>query len=249
MKRSFLLSLTFLLALFISPLNAQVQIGVQAGINLTDAKMDLTRAGFETAMRTRAILGGMISYNFSPVLSLQLEPAYVQGGAAVNAAVIVNGATINAEATISANYFEIPVLLKASFADGFVRPYLLAGASIAFLLGDAKLSIDKATLNGLDVTNLFPSDVREQTFKIKNTNFILNFGGGITIPVGLLNIFIEGHYDLGLIEIVELAVYGEQDVFPLLDKVKLLEPSFKYIGISSRFNYIDDRLTCVILAK
>jgi len=59
----------------------------------------------------------------------------------------------------------------------------------------------------------------------------------------------DPYYDLGLTEIVELAVYGEQDVFPLLDKVKLLEPSFKYIGISSRFNYIDDRLTCVILAK
>lgn len=196
MKKLSLLSLIFLLALFIPPLNAQVQVGVQAGVNLTDVSMDLQ--GFKTAFRTRFLVGGMLSYDFLPVLSLQLEPAYIQKGAAVNISTIEGGFPIDAEATISANYFDLPVLLKASIPGGFIRPYLLAGGSVAFLLGDAKLKIDKATSNGLDVTSLIPSNQREQTLKIKKTDFILTFGGGITIPISLFNLFIEGRYDLGL---------------------------------------------------
>ena len=85
-----------------------------------------------------------------------------------------------------------------SSACGFIRPYLLAGGSVALLLGDAKLKIDKATSNGQDVTSLIPSNLREQTIQIKSTDFILTFGAGITIPISLFNLFIEGRYDLGL---------------------------------------------------
>ncbi len=198
MKKLSLLSLIFLLALFIPPLDAQVQVGVQAGVNLTDIKTDLTQEGFKTAFRTRFLVGGMLSYNFLPMLSLQVEPAYVQKGAAVDSSWTENGATVKAEATFSANYFDLPVLLKASFPSGFVRPYLLAGASVAFLLGDAKRNIDKVTWAGQDVTSLFSSNEREKTVKIKKTDFILTFGAGITIPISLFNLFIEGRYDLGL---------------------------------------------------
>ncbi len=198
MKKLSLLSLIFLLALFIQPLNAQVQVGVQAGVNVTDIKTDLTQAGFKTAFRTRFLVGGMLSYNFLPVLGLQLEPAYIQKGAAVNISTVEGGIPIDLEATISANYIDLPVLLKASLPSGFVRPYLLAGGSVALLLGDAKLMIDKASSNGQDVTSLIPSDQREQTIKIKKTDFILTFGAGITIPISLFNLFIEARYDLGL---------------------------------------------------
>ncbi|MCK7526214.1 MAG: hypothetical protein MZV64_55725 [Ignavibacteriales bacterium] len=64
MKKLILLLHIILLAFLAQPLNAQVQIGIQAGLNLTDFNMELTQENFETAMRTRAILGGIISYNF-----------------------------------------------------------------------------------------------------------------------------------------------------------------------------------------
>ena len=202
MKRLFLLSCMFLLVLLIKPVNAQVQIGVQAGVNLTEANLNADI--FNTALRTRAIIGGIVSYDFLPLLSLRTEPAYVQKGVKVDAAIdlanILNG---TAEGTISANYFEIPILLKLSLPSGIIKPYLIAGGSIAFLLGDAKLTVDKATLNGQDVTNNLPSNVKEQTFKIKSTDFILCLGGGITIPIGLLSLFVEGRYDLGLTDLSE----------------------------------------------
>jgi hypothetical protein len=201
MKNLFLLSLIVLLTLFIPPLNAQVQLGLQAGTNLGDVSLDPTPEGATTGMRAGIMFGGVLFYSFSPIFGLQVEPAYVQKGATVDVSLTEQGMTMIQEGTLSGDYLDIPVLLKASFGDGPVKPYLLAGASVAFLLGDAMLEIDKATINGVDVTSMIPSDEREDTVKTKSTDFILNFGGGVIIPLGKVNIFIEGQYNLGLTDV------------------------------------------------
>lgn len=198
MKKLFLLSFILLVALLINPVNAQVQIGVQAGLNITDLNMDLSPEGFKTTTRTRLIIGGLVTYNFIPLLGLQLEPAYVQKGATVNFSVTENNLTADIEGTISANYFDIPLLLKLSLPAGLIKPYLLAGGSVGFLLGDAKLKIDKATVNGQDAIGLIPSEEREQILKIKNKDYIVSLGAGIEIPVGLISVLVEGRYDIGL---------------------------------------------------
>jgi hypothetical protein len=146
------------------------------------------------------LFGGILFYSFSPILGLQVEPAYVQKGAKVDMD-LSDGGTVKAEATLSADYFDIPVLLKASFGEGPVKPYLLAGASVAFLMGDAELELDKATVDGVDVTDMIPSDERTQKLETKSTDFILNFGGGVLIPVGQVNIFAEAQYNLGLTDV------------------------------------------------
>ncbi len=198
MKKLFLLSVTFIFLVFFTVSNAQIQIGVQAGINLTNVKMELSQQGFETAMRTRAIVGGILTYNFSPVIALQFEPAYVQKGATVNFTAEESGAIVDIEASVSANYFDLPLLLKVSLPYGPIKPYLLAGGSIAFLLGDAKMKVEKASLGGLDVTPLIPAELREQTLDLKKQDYILSVGAGVTFPLTLFELFLEGRYDLGL---------------------------------------------------
>ncbi|NNG27824.1 MAG: PorT family protein [Ignavibacteriaceae bacterium] len=180
MKNLYLLSLIVFITVFISPLNAQVQLGLQAGTNLGDVSLDPTPESVTTGMRTGIMFGGVLFYSFSPIFGLQVEPAYIQKGATVDISMT------QLEGTITGDYIDIPVLLKASFGDGPVKPYLLAGASIAFLLGDVKLEIDNAT---------------EETLETKSTDFILNFGGGVLIPAGQVNIFIEGQYNLGLTDV------------------------------------------------
>jgi len=201
MKKLFLLSLIVFITVVISPLNAQVQLGLQAGTNLGDVTMDPTQAGVETGMRAGIMFGGVLFYSFSPIFGLQVEPAYVQKGATVDISEIEQGMTLKTEATLSADYLDIPVLVKASFGDGPVKPYLVAGVSIALLLGDVKLELDKATLNGQDVTSMIPAAEREQKLETKSTDFIANFGGGVIIPAGAVNIFIEGQYNLGLTDV------------------------------------------------
>jgi hypothetical protein len=204
MKKLILLSYIILLAFLSQPLNAQVQIGVQAGLNLTDVNMELTEENFETAMRTRAIIGGILTYNFSPMLALQFEPAYVQKGALIDFPYSEDGLTADVELSVSANYLDLPILLKVSLLDGPVKPYLLGGGSVALLLGDAKIKVEKATINGQDVINMIPQEEREQVLDLKTTDYIVCFGGGVTIPLSLFELFIEGRYDLGLTDVYDV---------------------------------------------
>ena len=198
MKKFFSLLLTFLLAFFIISANAQVKLGIQAGINLADVSVDPLPQGYETSMRTGLMAGGIINFNFSPILSLQAEPAYIQKGSSVDISGTENGANIKAEGTYSADYIDIPVLLKVSFGDQQVKPFLLAGISVAILLGDVKLNLDKITMNGQDVTSQVPSDQREQIQSAKTTDFVMNLGGGASISLEQIELFIEGQYNLGL---------------------------------------------------
>jgi len=177
---------------------AQVQLGLVAGANFADVTLDPTQEGFETSMKTGFLFGGVLFYSFSPMWGLLIEPAYVQKGAKADLSETVEGMPATIEATLTGDYLDIPVLLKASFGNGPVKPYLLAGASLAFLLGDVELELDKATIAGQDVTSIIPSDERTQKLETKSTDFILDFGGGVLIPLGQVNIFIEAQYNLGL---------------------------------------------------
>ena len=67
--------------LFITNGIAQVQLGLQAGANFADVTQDPTQEGVEISMRTGFLIGGILFYSFSPILGLQVEPAYVQKGA------------------------------------------------------------------------------------------------------------------------------------------------------------------------
>ncbi|OGU32284.1 MAG: hypothetical protein A2057_12365 [Ignavibacteria bacterium GWA2_35_9] len=198
MKKFFLLSLTFLLAFFVLPINAQVKLGLQGGVNLADVSLDPTPTGYETGIKTRLMFGGIVNYNFSPLLGIQVEPAYIQKGSTFDLTTVEDGVNIKGEGTFSANYIDIPVLLKVTFGSIQVKPFLLAGVSVAFLLGDAKYNFDKVTANGQDVTNMLTAEQKEQVQKMKSTDFVLNLGGGVMIPVGVVDIFIEGQYNLGL---------------------------------------------------
>ncbi len=199
MKNIFIILLASLLTFLVSSINAQIKLGLQGGVNLADVNADQLPTGWETSTRTGFMVGGIFNYSFFPILSLQAEPAFIQKGAAIDATTTENGVNIKFKATYSANYIDVPVLLKATFGKGPVKPFVLAGASIAFLLGDVKLTLDKATLaDGQDVTSQIPSSEKEQIQKGKSTDFILNFGGGVMIPVGPIDIFIEGQYNLGI---------------------------------------------------
>jgi hypothetical protein len=200
MKKVLLLFVILILTSSFLSINAQVKLGLQAGVNLAEVSLDPEQTGFELGTRTGFLVGGIVNYNFSPILSLQAEPAYIQKGSSVDIAETEGGINIKGEGNISEDYIDIPILLKASFGEK-IKPFLLAGASVSFLLGDAKLKLDKVTADGQDVTSMLPAETLEQTQKTKSTDFVLNLGGGVMIPVGNVDIFVEGQYNLGLTNI------------------------------------------------
>lgn len=139
-----------------------IQIGPIAGLNLASVNIDITDGqDINTSFRAGFAVGGSFYLAFSPNIGLQFEPAYMQKGSKAEVKFIDSGDNIKIDETLKANYMDIPVLFKASFGQGSIKPYVLAGADIALKMGDTKVKMDKVIINGLDVTSLFTSDELE----------------------------------------------------------------------------------------
>ena len=128
------------------------------------------------------------------MFSLQLEPTYMQKGAKIHIPYTDVGLILEIEQTIEVNYIDIPVLFRVSFGGDFIKPYLLAGSYIAFPLENGKTTLDNLIGNGDDITELLPDEVLEQFEPELITNSIdygLNFGAGVTFPLGIIDLFLE----------------------------------------------------------
>ena len=164
------------------------------GLWVNEEELDIN-----TSIRTGFTFGGLFYLTLSSNIGLQFEPAYIQKGSKVKVKEDTEyGTEDKMEQTVKANYIDIPILFKASFGQGNTKPYLLAGANVALKIGDAKVAIDKYIINGQDVTSQIPNEYREVELKTKGTDFGLNFGAGILIPIGSNQFFIEGQYNIGL---------------------------------------------------
>ena len=102
-----------------------------------------------------------------------------------------------------ANSLEIPVMLKISLGQGTTQPYLIAGHTMGFKLGDVKFVIDKYTVDGEDITHLIPDDQKEEKLDAKSTEFGVSFGAGVMFPISNNQLFIQGGYSLGLTNMAE----------------------------------------------
>ncbi len=201
MKKFSVHLITLIVLSFTINVSAQFQIGPIGGVNLANITLDPTEAGTDFNTKIGFAGGVMMVYNFSPIFALLIEPAYMQKGSSVKSSFTDEGNNFTADQTISANYIDVPLLFRASFGNGNVKPYLLAGGSVGYLFGDAKLKIDKITMNGNDVTSQFPSDRREQTLLIKSLDIGLNFGAGVSFLLKSVILFLEGQYNIGLTDI------------------------------------------------
>lgn len=177
MKNLFLLSLTFI-ALFITPLNAQMQIGPKAGLNIANAVGDdATIFGIDLESRTGFTGGIFFMFQFSSLFAIQPEAYYTMKGATLSGE--------NSDITFSFDYIEVPVLLKLIIpVEGSnIRPSVFAGPSVGF-----------------NTTAKIKSESEEQDVKedIKSTDFGLVFGGGIGIMIGKNELGFDIRYILGL---------------------------------------------------
>jgi|GEM_PF-723130 len=199
MKKTAAVLIILAVLLFMTNGIAQVQLGLQAGANFGNFNFDPEPDGFEVSTRTGLVIGGIFSYNFSPMLALQVEPAYVQKGGTTTSEETIEGMSIKIVGAIDAAYIDVPVYLKVVLADGSVQPYLLGGMYLAFLMGDAILTVDEVTIDGVDFTSEF-SDLEEEV-DVTSTDYGIGVGGGVIFGVGSVNLFVEALYNLGLANI------------------------------------------------
>ena len=172
--------------------NAQnFSYGVQGSVNFTDLTLKSASGKDQlTGANTGFGFGALLGYRFNDHISLDMEAMYVQKGGTQMA----NGANPNID--ISMSVLEIPVLLKAAFGNSF-RPYVKAGPALGFILN----SEAQAELGGVvqgQALNTYKADLGDV---LKNVDFSVVLGAGISFAWGHSQVFIEGRYNLGMVDL------------------------------------------------
>ncbi len=165
--------------------SAQTVIGVKGGIGIASLSLDPDVEGFDS--RTTFTGGGFATFSLGETFFLQPEVLYAPKGA--------KGDIEGVDATFALDYIEVPLLIGAAFDLGSssVKPRVFAGPSVAFEIG-----CDVSGSEGGTSVSLSCSEIDLET---KSVDFGLVFGAGVAIPLGSVQLIIDGRYDLGLSDI------------------------------------------------
>jgi len=181
MKR-FICLLVALFALYmVLPTYAQqYYVGVVGGVNI--AGMDLNDDGLDREISTRYLvgIGGVFGFSLGKNLFLQLEPMYLQKGG------VMEQYAPSPDLFIKSSFLEVPLFLKITFGEN-IRPYILAGPTVGFLL-DSEV---KGEISGLT----FKADLKNI---LKRIDFGIGLGAGVSFSLGKSSVFLEGRYTFGL---------------------------------------------------
>jgi hypothetical protein len=185
MKKLFLVSLTVVLSLLITPLNAQVkiQIGPKVGINIASVGGSDGDTFLGESLDSRFGFGGgaFFMFQFGNIFAVQPEIYYSMKGATFT--------TMDVDITLQLDYMEVPVLLKAIIPvqGSTVRPTIYAGPVLSFNT--------TAKIEGEGGGQTASEDVSDF---VQSTDFSLTFGGGVGFLVGMHEIGFDIRYILGL---------------------------------------------------
>jgi hypothetical protein len=91
---------------------------------------------------------------------------------------------------------EIPLLVKASFGSN-VRPYLKAGPTIGFILS-SEAQTESGGVVGGQPNQSYKADLNDV---LENVDFGLILGAGVSFSLGNSQLFIEGRYSMGLVDL------------------------------------------------
>jgi opacity protein-like surface antigen len=169
----------FTLAL-VYPAQAQLSVGPLVSINLATIAVD-PAGTTDPSIRTAFGIGGVAAYAVNPNLSVRTQPMYLQKGSKISPSGV-------GDATFKLSYFELPILASYSFdLESDITPYIVVGPTIGFLM-DAKVEVE----------DFGESDQKDET---ENLDLGIGIGGGVTIPRGNLNFFVEGRFNAGVVNI------------------------------------------------
>ena len=174
------------LALLIAaPLQAQTTLGVKGGINIANVSTDLPDFENLTDSKTGFVGGVYANLALGGVFAIQPELLYSEKG--------FKASEGGFDAQFKANYFEIPVLLKAQFPMETIRPAVYAGPVVSFETS-CKLGLSEG-----GVSADFDCDSDEAGVgNRKTTDFGAVFGGNLDLFVGPVILTLDARYQLGL---------------------------------------------------
>jgi len=142
--------------------------------------------------KTGIAIGAELDYWFSDNFGISTGLAYVQKGAQEN--------IIGEPYSDTYRYLQLPVLLKATFGSGAVKPYLFAGPEFGVKLS----ATSSGKFFGKDTTVDFPDSM------MRNFNIGVFLGAGVSYAIAPETlVFLEAGYDYGVTNIYTHASASE----------------------------------------
>lgn len=138
--------------------SAQIKFGLKGGVNVTD--MSLNSSVFDASNRTGFFVGPTIKVQLPLVgLGIDASALYDQREAKIKV-----GNTTTKE-TLRSQAINIPINLRYGWGlSSMANIFLFAGPQFGFNVGDKDQKINESS-----------------TWSVKNSNFSLNFGAGVTL--------------------------------------------------------------------
>lgn len=192
--RSLVSALVALVVLAPSAAGQGLDIGAEAGINVSDLTVEDDEGNTETETRTGLRVGAVLRWGFSPLLGLQTGGYYSEKGATA-----VEAGT---DLGIDLAYVEVPLLLTVSIPTGPspLTPRLYAGPQVAF-----ETSCELAGSSGPFSVSSSCEDAVDEGIGLDpaSTDLSVVLGGGLDLSAGPGALTVDARYDLGLSDINE----------------------------------------------
>lgn len=174
-----------------APEFSPVAFGLQGGVDFSNPRVN--DLGYSSGNWRNGIAGGVsLDFAFVPGFGLATGAYYVQRRARPTYT-DVNGILFDTDWRL--DYVVVPLVFKAMFGPGPVRPYIFAGGNVGFLV---RARGDVGNAFGLDAGSF---DVKSA---FKNTDWAVEGGVGLRFDVAPhVGITVEGTYSHGLTNVVD----------------------------------------------
>ncbi|MFZ5981652.1 MAG: porin family protein [Candidatus Zixiibacteriota bacterium] len=166
----------------------RLDYGAKIGLNATGLLgSDVDKTSFP---KKGLVGGGLVRWNMSPGIGLQVELLYSQRGSESS----VSNFSLVDTLKIKLDYLEIPVLMRYELPlPGKVKPNLLFGPALAFKVS-AKTTTD-------DNSSFYDSEL--EIMNARGTDFSIVLGAGVDIAFGKGLWQFEARYNIGLTKVFE----------------------------------------------
>lgn len=171
----------------------QFSFGPRFGINLGSISDDPDApSAYKQSNIVGLIFGASAEIGIFGPMYIDVQPTYIKKGEEIEGPFIVNGQQVNGTLTQTANYLQFPILIKAKFPAGPVKPYGFLGPNIGINLS-ATTEFEGGGQN-IDQDNENASSI----------DFAVDFGAGIGFGImPLMDLVFDVRYSLGLSNVIK----------------------------------------------
>jgi hypothetical protein len=186
-------------------MQAQISIGAHAGIHSNNVQIKGIADSWlpENRYWTGAQAGLFVELPLTENLSFQPGLQYIEKGFRVKEGFDFNiGAIpvpIGAEAITRLQYIEMPLLMKYTFGESIIKPYVFAGPHLSYAM-DGKVDLRANVILDINIGS-YPINLNDDLYNRFEVGGIA--GAGVLFETGRVNTFIQASFQHGITDMLD----------------------------------------------